>query len=113
VAEAEFISVSGGPEDGDVGDFQPHDGVFGGRDGDDLAGDGPGILQSRIANIAGGNCQPPGDRVDRVERGQVDLLDFGVDVLAFAGGFVEGDLLNEEVFGAVLDGSADSGEVAS
>src|SRR6202008_4789779 len=34
------------------------------------------------------------------------------DVLAFAGRFVDGDFLNEEVFRSLLDDSADAGEVA-
>ena len=50
--------------------------------------------------------------VDGVEGGDADFLDFAVDVLPLAGGFVEGNFLNEEIFGAFFDRSADAGELA-
>jgi hypothetical protein len=49
--------------------------------------------------------------VDGFESGEADLLDLGVDVFAFADGFVEGEFLDEEIFGAVFEGAADAGEM--
>src|SRR5262249_40786006 len=50
--------------------------------------------------------------VDGVERGDAGLLDFAVDVFAFAAGLVKRHLLHEEIFGALLDNAADTGEIA-
>ena len=60
---------------------------------------------------AGGDVEGVGDAVDGFEGGEADLLDLDVDVLALAGRFVEGDFLDEEIFGPLLDGAGDAGEV--
>jgi len=49
--------------------------------------------------------------VHRLERRQANLLDLAKDVFAIAAGFVERDFLHEEIFIALLDDTADTGEL--
>ena len=51
------------------------------------------------------------DAIDGVEGCETRFLDLAKDVFAFAGGLIEGNFLDEEIFVPLLDGPADAGEV--
>ena len=86
--------------------------VLGGAlDREDLAGDGLGILHPGEADVLARDVQLGAMRLTTSKVRLAGLLDLAVDVLALAGGLVERDLLDEEVFGTVLDVAADAGEV--
>jgi phosphopantetheine adenylyltransferase len=48
---------------------------------------------------------------DHLHRGHAALLDEEIEVLALAAGVVGGDLIDEEVLGALLERAADGGQV--
>ena len=53
-----------------------------------------------------------GDLVAHLDGAQAAFFDVEVDVVARAGGFVEGDLVDQEVLVVLLDDAADAGDVA-
>lgn len=104
--------MTNGPFDGHSWEMKIHDGGFGcADDGEDLAGDGVCVFEAGIADVALVDVEGAGDFVDCVEGCGADLFDFAIDVFALAGGFIEGDFLDEEVFGALFEGAADTGEL--
>jgi hypothetical protein len=112
MAQAEFVAVTDGPFDGHSWEMEIHDGGFGcAGDGKYLAGDGVCVFETGISDVALVDIERAGDFVDGVEGCGADFFDFAVDVFALAGGFVEGDFLYEEVFGALFKGAAYAGEV--
>jgi hypothetical protein len=112
VAQAQLVEVAVDPQDADAVDLERRDRLRGRAvDREHLAGDRAGVLHAGVADRLGVHAQGGGDTVDGVECGEVDLLDFAVDVLALAGWFVEGDFGDGEVLRALLDDAADAGEV--
>lgn len=117
----EFVAVVVGPEDADLV-VDEHREVFDlfarDVDGDDLARDGVLVLEPGVADVHAADVEVLGDDLDHLRGGEAGLLHEHGDVLGAGGaaggtgGFVGGDLIDEEVLGAFAEAATDAGDVA-
>lgn len=111
VSAPEFVGVEVHPLDGEFFVLEAWE-VFRGFawrvDGEDLLGDRVFVFEAGVSDGAFGDFEVTRDDVDELEGGESSFFDEDVDVLAFSGGLVEGDLLDLEVFAAVFERALDA-----
>lgn len=114
VSSAEFVLVEVGAEDADTRVFEGGEvlGTSARRvDGDDLSGDGLSVFHAGASDRGTSGVEVFGEDVEEFDGADACLLDRQVDVFAVAGGWVEGDFFDDEVFGALLERAAGGWEV--
>lgn len=106
VASLEFVGVEVHPLDGEFGVDECGEVRWGfawGVDGDDLLGDRELVFETGVTDGAFVDFEVAGDDPDELECRDGSFFDEHVDVLAVSCGLVEGEFLDEEVFGPVFD----------
>tara|TARA_R110000868_G_scaffold226872_1_gene479512 strand:- start:631 stop:1296 length:666 start_codon:yes stop_codon:yes gene_type:complete len=111
VAALEFVGVEVDPLDGEFVVLEGGEvfwGFAGGVDGEGLLGDRVFVFESGVSDGSAVDFEMTREDVAELECGHASFFDVHVDVLAVTCGLVEGEFLDEEVFGAVFDGATDA-----